>query len=373
MSSKTIYHYVYRITNLVECKHYYGTRSSKVHPTEDLGIEYFSSSLDKNFIKDQKDKPHNYKYKVIRLFDSRKEAIAFEIRLHEKFDVGVNYSFYNRAKQTSVGWDSQGNSFAKNKIWINKNGIEKMVDKKEFDNYIENGWVKGRESNLSGLLWVNNGDKQSKVRKEELENYLNNGWELGQNYSSTIGKRVIHKNNKNKFVDVYELDSFLNSGWSEGWSDSCKHGSNRNRVYINDGSRNKIVERDILDSFLNMGWILGKLTIVCEHCNENISAENINRHQKSCSKPKNKNEGKINTRFSGKKHNDETRKLFSEKRKGDSIYNNGQKEIRVNPGEDIPHGFTLGRLKFKCIHCGKEAIKTNINRHHNDNCKKKES
>lgn len=37
------FHYVYRITNLVEGKHYYGVRSSKVSPFNDLGTKYFSS------------------------------------------------------------------------------------------------------------------------------------------------------------------------------------------------------------------------------------------------------------------------------------------------------------------------------------------
>lgn len=40
------YHYVYRITNKVENKHYYGSRSSNVPPIEDIGKKYFSSSSD---------------------------------------------------------------------------------------------------------------------------------------------------------------------------------------------------------------------------------------------------------------------------------------------------------------------------------------
>ena len=49
------YHYVYRITNKVCRKHYYGVRSSNNHPKQDIGIQYFSSSYDKDFIKDQKE------------------------------------------------------------------------------------------------------------------------------------------------------------------------------------------------------------------------------------------------------------------------------------------------------------------------------
>jgi DNA polymerase-1 len=53
MTSSNIYHYVYRITNVVEGKHYYGKRSSKIGPKLDLGKKYFSSSRDKQFIQDQ--------------------------------------------------------------------------------------------------------------------------------------------------------------------------------------------------------------------------------------------------------------------------------------------------------------------------------
>jgi len=95
MSSKRIYgfspssesigpfNYLYRITNIVEQKHYYGVRTPKNKPPkEDLGISYFSSSHDKNFKVDQKLHPENYKYKVIRISESRKSVIELEIYLH---------------------------------------------------------------------------------------------------------------------------------------------------------------------------------------------------------------------------------------------------------------------------------------------------
>lgn len=106
--SKFIYHYVYRITNLIENRHYYGSRSCKCIPQLDLGIQYFSSSSNKNFIKDQKQNPQNYHYKIIRIFLTRTEATSFEIRLHNKFDVGQNLKFYNKVKQTSIGFCTEG-------------------------------------------------------------------------------------------------------------------------------------------------------------------------------------------------------------------------------------------------------------------------
>jgi len=110
---KSIYtsqsHYVYRITNILLNKHYYGSRSCKnCNPHDDLGIKYFSSSKDKDFIKDQKEHPEHYKYKIIKICETRKDAIELEILLHEKFDVGINENFYNRAKQTSARFNVYG-------------------------------------------------------------------------------------------------------------------------------------------------------------------------------------------------------------------------------------------------------------------------
>ncbi|MDA9262994.1 NUMOD3 domain-containing DNA-binding protein [bacterium] len=105
---KNLYHYVYRITNIKINKHYYGVRTSKQEPYKDLGIKYFSSSTDKEFKSDQKTNPQDYKYKVVSIRDTREESVGLEIRLHAKFNVDINESFYNKVKQTSRGFDATG-------------------------------------------------------------------------------------------------------------------------------------------------------------------------------------------------------------------------------------------------------------------------
>lgn len=105
------YHYVYRITNLVEGKHYYGSRTSSKSPELDIATKYFGSpSSEKNrwIIDDQKVNPSHYEYKILKCFGTRKEAIAFEVFLHKKFNVKRHRLFYNEANQTSSGFDSVG-------------------------------------------------------------------------------------------------------------------------------------------------------------------------------------------------------------------------------------------------------------------------
>lgn len=103
-----MYHYVYKISNIKEQKYYYGKRSSVVEPKKDLGIKYFSSSKDKNFILDQRNNPKDYRYKVICAYSSSEQALQAEIRLHNKFNVGINPAFYNNGKQTATKFSTIG-------------------------------------------------------------------------------------------------------------------------------------------------------------------------------------------------------------------------------------------------------------------------
>lgn len=105
LKTNQLYHYVYRITNIVENKHYYGSRSISILPKDDLGVLYFSSSNDLEFIQDQKDNPRNYKYKVLRVHDKRIDCLLFESYLHSIFNVKDHKSFYNLSNQSLTGFD----------------------------------------------------------------------------------------------------------------------------------------------------------------------------------------------------------------------------------------------------------------------------
>ena len=87
---------------------YIGKRQSIVKPVDDIGIKYFSSSKDSEFMEDQHENPRHYKYEVIKTFSSAKEQAEYEILLLEKYDVGKNPMFYNKAKATSAKFDRTG-------------------------------------------------------------------------------------------------------------------------------------------------------------------------------------------------------------------------------------------------------------------------
>lgn len=125
------YHYVYKITNIVLNKHYYGSRSCNCDPTLDIGNNYFSSSTDQNFISLQKKNPSYFEYKIVGVFTStRTEAIKMEVFLHKYYNVKNNPSFYNKANQTMTGFMFDTNGIPKTethrkKISDSLKGIEK--------------------------------------------------------------------------------------------------------------------------------------------------------------------------------------------------------------------------------------------------------
>lgn len=121
-----IYHYTYRITNTKERMYYYGVHSCDCLPKEEIGIIYHGSSKRKEFIDDQKQNPQDYKYKVLKLFPTRKEAVEHEIFLHAKFNVKCHKQFYNDANQTSTGFDTTGKA-----NYLDENGERVFLTREE--------------------------------------------------------------------------------------------------------------------------------------------------------------------------------------------------------------------------------------------------
>ena len=102
------YHVVYRITHKYKNKHYIGVYSCNKDPYEVIGKKYISSSTDVDFINEQKKLPENFIYQILNIYDTREKALLTEIYIHNKYDVGKNENFYNKAKQTTTRFDTSG-------------------------------------------------------------------------------------------------------------------------------------------------------------------------------------------------------------------------------------------------------------------------
>ena len=172
------YHYVYRITNIVMRKHYYGKRSSTDYPLNDIGQTYLSSSTDDLFMQDQLSNPQNYSYKVVRIFESSELAYKFEREVHLKFDVGQNPKFYNKIISGGVPYSS-------NMVTVrDKTGKTKSITKEEFATSSEYIGV------MNGITTLRKDGATIAVPVSDKQIYIDDGW-------------VHWMNNKTMFIDEF--------------------------------------------------------------------------------------------------------------------------------------------------------------------------
>lgn len=204
MASQYIYHYVYRITNLVENKHYYGKRSSKCDPKLDLGVKYFSSSRDKEFLIDQKNNPQNYKYKIVGLFSTNELAFAREIRLHAKFNCAVSEKFYNRANSRTSKFSILG---TKSSIETRQKISRALKGKCKSAEHIKNANEAKRKAGTTSKgskLTQEHKNKISKAHKgrkrsaEQIQNYIVSRIKANK----ARGKQLLSQEHKNAIASA---------------------------------------------------------------------------------------------------------------------------------------------------------------------------
>lgn len=66
---------------------------------------------------------------------------------------------------------------------------------------------------LSNKVWVNDGNKSLLIDKKDLDAYINNGYTRGRNDLKRIW---VHKDNNTKRIDINELEYYISIGYSKG-------------------------------------------------------------------------------------------------------------------------------------------------------------
>ena len=215
-------YYVYRITNIKNKKHYYGYKgiSQDIDPKLHIGIKYFSSSSDKEFILDQQKNQQNYCYKIIFVFNNKYDAIALEIKLHNKFNVDKNSNFYNKAKQTSTGFTTNGSRTGEHFVMVRdlKNNI-KQIPYTQFDRLLYTGLTKGKsKAYVNGNL--------SLVDSCDIKN----GKFCGMNTNMIVALNL-ETNNKELITKEQFKTSTKYVGHTKGFTTAIKISTNE-KVYI---------------------------------------------------------------------------------------------------------------------------------------------
>ena len=207
---------------------YIGVHSCDCLPEEDIGVKYFSTSHDKEFLKEQKEFPERFTYEVIMIWNTRREAM-----LHERFLLltpnAAQSPIYYNLHNGGPNFDTSGRVTVKDK---NGKTMQVSVDDERYLSgklvHISSGKVvvKDKEGNIcsvskndpryiSGelvMIWAGRTHKSSskekigKASKERMKDPTNN---------SQFGTRWIYnltllENRKIKKTDCTP------DGWSDG-------------------------------------------------------------------------------------------------------------------------------------------------------------
>jgi hypothetical protein len=151
-------HYTYLSTDPADGRMYIGSRSCACEPVKDTN--YFGSFKDKTF------KPQIKK--ILKTFNTRKEAFKHEIYLHYVLDVSANPLFANRARATTTGFTWVGQKHTQEtKEKIKKSCQNVSVERRMKMSEAAKNRVLTKEHRLK-LLQANTGKRHSEETKEKI-------------------------------------------------------------------------------------------------------------------------------------------------------------------------------------------------------------
>lgn len=162
--------------------YYIGSRQSKCDPKDDLGIKYFSSSSNKNFINEQKQNPDKFKYEILSVHNSRVEAYEEEIRVQVELGCLEDDLCYNKSIN-HLQFTTYNKSFK-----LTKETKEKISKSRKEYNKTHSVWNKGYKYPKEYC------EKLSKQRKGKPQ-----PWNKGKKHSDEIKEKI-----SNKLKDYYK-------------------------------------------------------------------------------------------------------------------------------------------------------------------------
>lgn len=179
-----MYHYFYKITNLINGKFYYG-----VHNTNNLEDGYMGSGklLHKAY---NKYGIENFNKEILKYFDTMDEAFQYEHQIVNEeminnpdcYNIQIGGHYFCTENKVPVK-DINGNKF-----WVSKeeylfnNDLEAIWKgkhhKEESKQKVRNKMTPKDSSNPR--IWVNKDGIVKYLLKKYLDEYLQNGWSLGR-------------------------------------------------------------------------------------------------------------------------------------------------------------------------------------------------
>lgn len=192
------YFYLYKITNNINKKFYYG-----IHCTNNLDDGYMGSGklLHQAY---KKYGVENFSKEIIQFCSSLKEVSNLEKQI-------VNENLIN---------DPLCYNAIKGGYYLDEETLQ-HISKLNSKNQT------GKNNSQFGTKWINDGERNIKIKENKLEYYLQNGWKLGRIISDNFINKMkdinsnrcwVWKDNKAYHIHKDNLQEYLNNGYIQGRS-----------------------------------------------------------------------------------------------------------------------------------------------------------
>lgn len=211
-----MHHYTYLIQHKTKNLRYIGVRSCKCLPSEDTS--YWSSSVHL-----PKDVQSTHSKIILAIHPTRKAALKHEILLHKLNEVNTNSCYYNKAKQTSVGFDTTGITLTfteehKQKISATLKGKPKTTEHRKNCSIAQKRLV-----NSEGYINPRKGVKLSEETKKKVSNTKKLlGTDKGINNNRFKPWFITYPTYTKLFYNVTKEEQSLSDGFKHGaYQDLC--------------------------------------------------------------------------------------------------------------------------------------------------------
>lgn len=264
------YHFLYKIVNIKNNKYYIG-----IHSTNDL-LDGYSGSGKALLSSIRIYGPKAFKKYILKYCNSREELLKVESEYVTIKEVN-DPQCYNLVIGGNSYLDMHKSSIKqKGSVYLYNYQINKRIraNREQLDIYLQNGWVKGygpvseamKNGGTRGKKLIHNNEENKWVNESELEFFLNNGWSKGSSKNINNGKIYIHKDRNDrdwpdrKLIFPEDLNKWINKGWAEGYgesSDRLKIGTITGRIYVTKNGVTKTIYPEDLQKYLENGWMRG--------------------------------------------------------------------------------------------------------------------
>jgi len=190
------YFYLYKITNKINNKFYYG-----IHCTNNLNDGYMGSGklLHKAY---DKYGIENFNKEIIQFCNSLEEVSNLEKQI-------VNEDLLNNPLCYNV---------IKGGYYLDEETLKHIGE-------INSKQQIGKNNSQYGTKWINDGVKNLKIKENQLDLYIQNGWKIGRIISKEFKDKMkqinsnkcwVYKDNKSYHISVNNLQEYLNNGYIQG-------------------------------------------------------------------------------------------------------------------------------------------------------------